>query len=127
MRCSHFSNNAFFFLNSRTQISKSLPFCSYNRFFVLPLQNKRSNIFFADMKKDFYKCVSKVCAVLLTLLGFTAPITLASCYGPMPDRHYSAEELADSIDSLAVTEADSLARTEDMQAVEEVGAEEGEE
>jgi len=52
---------------------------------------------------------------------------LASCYGPMPDRHYSAEELADSIDSLAVTEADSLARTEDMQAVEEVGAEEGEE
>lgn len=79
------------------------------------------------MKKDFYKCVSKVCAVLLTLLGFTAPITLASCYGPMPDRHYSAEELADSIDSLAVTEADSLARTEDMQSVEEVGAEEGEE
>lgn len=79
------------------------------------------------MKKDFYKCVSKVCAVLLTLLGFTAPITLASCYGPMPDRHYSAEELADSIDSLAVTEADSLVRTEDMQAVKEVGAEEGEE
>lgn len=65
--------------------------------------------------------------MLLTLLGFTAPITLASCYGPMPDRHYSAEELADSIDSLAVTEADSLARTEDMQSVEEVGAEEGEE
>jgi hypothetical protein len=84
-------------------------------------------IIFANMKKNFYKCVSKVCAVLLTLLGFTAPITLASCYGPMPDRHYSAEELADSIDSLAVTEADSLAQTEDMQAVEEVGAEEGEE
>ncbi len=84
-------------------------------------------IIFANMKKNFYKCVSKVCAVLLTLLGFTAPITLASCYGPMPERHYSAEELADSVDSLAVTEADTLALTEDMQAVEEVDAEEGEE
>ncbi len=76
------------------------------------------------MKNKFYKGVSKVCAVLLTLLGFTAPITLASCYGPMPDRHYSAEELADSLDSLVVNEEDSLVLTEDLQAV---GEEEGEE
>ena len=94
---------------------------------VLPLQKETSNYSLENMKKNFYKCVSKVCAVILTLLGFTAPITLASCYGPMPDRHYTAEELADSIDSLAVSEDDSLALTEDMQAVEEVGAEEGEE
>ena len=65
--------------------------------------------------------------MLLTLLGFTAPITLASCYGPMPDRHYSAEELADFVDSMAVTDADTLALTEDMQAVEKVDAEEAEE
>jgi len=76
------------------------------------------------MKKNFYKGVSKVCAVLLTLLGFTAPITLASCYGPMPDRHYTAEELADSLDSLVVNEEDSLVLTEDLHAV---GEEEGEE
>ena len=79
------------------------------------------------MKKNLYKCVSKVCAVLLTLLGFTAPITLASCYGPMPDRHYTAEELTDSIDSLSVSEDDSLSLTEDLQAVEVVDVEEGEE
>jgi hypothetical protein len=91
------------------------------------LQKQTLKHLFAIMKKNFYKCVSKVCAVILTLLGFTVPITLASCYGPMPDRHYTAEELADSIDSLAVSEDDSLALTEDMQAVEEVGAEEGEE
>ncbi len=78
------------------------------------------------MKKNFYKCVSKACAVLLTLLGFTAPITLASCYGPMPDRHYTSEELADSIDSLSVSEEDSLALTEEeLQAVEESALEEG--
>ena len=88
---------------------------------VLPLH---SNIIFANMKNKFYKGVSKVCAVLLTLLGFTAPITLASCYGPMPDRHYSAEELTDSLDSLVVNEEDSLVLTEDLQAV---GEEEGEE
>ncbi|MBR6035373.1 MAG: hypothetical protein IKP41_00250 [Bacteroidaceae bacterium] len=76
------------------------------------------------MKKNIYKCVSKVCAVLLTLLGFTAPITLASCYGPMPERHYSAEELADSIDSLSVSEDDSLALTDELQAIDE-SAEEG--
>lgn len=72
------------------------------------------------MKKNLYKCVSKVCAVLLTLLGFTAPITLASCYGPMPDRHYSADELVDSIDSISEVNEDSLALVpEDLQAVEE--------
>ncbi|MBP5376010.1 MAG: hypothetical protein J6Y38_06735 [Bacteroidaceae bacterium] len=77
------------------------------------------------MKKNFYKCMSKACAVLLTLLGFTAPITLASCYGPMPDRHYTSEELADSIDSLNVSEDDSLALTEDeLQAVEDSALEE---
>jgi hypothetical protein len=42
----------------------------------------------------------------------------------MPDRHYSAEELADSLDSLVVNEEDSLVLTEDLQAV---GEEEGEE
>lgn len=69
--------------------------------------------------------MSKACAVLLTLLGFTAPITLASCYGPMPDRHYTSEELADSIDSLNVSEDDSLALTEDeLQAVEDSALEE---
>ena len=91
---------------------------------VLPLQKETSNYSLENMKKNFYKCVSKVCAVLLTMLGFTAPITLASCYGPMPDRHYEAEELIDSIDSLGMSEVDSLALSEDVQAVVE---EEGEE
>ena len=91
---------------------------------VLPLQKETSNCSLENMKKNFYKCVSKVCAVLLTMLGFTAPITLASCYGPMPDRHYEAEELIDSIDSLGMSEVDSLALSEDVQAVVE---EEGEE
>ena len=54
------------------------------------------------MKNSIYKCVGKVCAVLLTLLGFTAPITLASCYGPMPEKYYTSGELTDSIDSLGV-------------------------
>jgi len=71
------------------------------------------------MKKAFYKCVGKVCAALLTLLGFTAPITLASCYGPAPDRHYTLEELTDSIDSLSVSEEDSLALTDELQADDE--------
>ena len=60
------------------------------------------------MKNSIYKCVGKVCAVLLTLLGFTAPITLASCYGPMPDRYYTSGELTDSIDSLGVQDEDSV-------------------
>jgi hypothetical protein len=60
------------------------------------------------MKNSIYKCVGKVCAVLLTLLGFTAPITLASCYGPMPDRYYTSGELTDSIDSLGVQNEDSV-------------------
>ena len=78
------------------------------------------------MKKNFGKCMGKVCATLLTLLGFTAPITLASCYGPMPDRHYTQEELVDSIDSLSVCEEDSLALSEEeLQDVEESALEEG--
>ncbi len=95
-------------------------------------KNIRSIISFVIMKKNFYKCVSKVCTVSLTLLGFTAPITLASCYGPMPDRHYSADELVDSIDSVSEDIVDSLALVpEDLQAVEgsdlQEGAEQGEE
>ena len=65
------------------------------------------------MKLAFYRCVTKVCGVLITLLGFTAPITLASCYGPMPDRYYAAEEVADSLsedaDSLQVSASDDAA------------------
>lgn len=79
------------------------------------------------MKKNFYKCVNKVCAVLLTVLGFTAPITLASCYGPAPDRRLSVEELTDSVDSISEVEDDSLVLTEDLQAVEEEVAEDDEE
>ncbi|MBQ3925350.1 MAG: hypothetical protein II706_00025 [Bacteroidaceae bacterium] len=60
------------------------------------------------MKNSIYKCVGKVCAVLLTLLGFTAPITLASCYGPMPEKYYTSGELTDSIDSLGVQNEDSV-------------------
>ena len=60
------------------------------------------------MKNSIYKCVCKVCAVLLTLLGFTAPITLASCYGPMPEKYYTSGELTDSIDSLGVQDEDSV-------------------
>ncbi|MBR3618861.1 MAG: hypothetical protein IKN44_03815 [Bacteroidaceae bacterium] len=60
------------------------------------------------MKNSIYKCVGKVCAVLLTLLGFTAPITLASCYGPMPEKYYTSGELTDSIDSLGVQDEDSV-------------------
>ena len=65
--------------------------------------------------------------MLLTLLGFTAPITLASCYGPAPDRRLSVEELTDSMDSISEDLVDSLVLTEDLQAVEEVFAEEDEE
>ena len=60
------------------------------------------------MKNSIYKCVGRVCAVLLTLLGFTAPITLASCYGPMPEKYYTSGELTDSIDSLGVQDEDSV-------------------
>ena len=60
------------------------------------------------MKNSIYKCVGKVRAVLLTLLGFTAPITLASCYGPMPEKYYTSGELTDSIDSLGVQDEDSV-------------------
>ncbi|MBO4430938.1 MAG: hypothetical protein J5790_06325 [Bacteroidaceae bacterium] len=79
------------------------------------------------MKKNFYKCVNKVCAVLLTVLGFTAPITLASCYGPAPDRRLSVEELTDSVDSISEVEDGSLVLTEGLQAVEEEVAEDEEE
>lgn len=71
------------------------------------------------MKNAIYKCVSKVCAVSLTLLGFTAPITLASCYGPMPEKYNTYEELTDSIDSLEVMDEDSLALDEKLQATDE--------
>ena len=75
------------------------------------------------MKNAIYKCVSKVCAVLLTLLGFTAPITLASCYGPMPEMYYTSGELNDSIDSLKVMDEDSLALDEEVM-IEDEGEEE---
>ena len=65
--------------------------------------------------------------MLLTVLGFTAPITLASCYGPAPDRRLSVEELTDSVDSISEVEDDSLVLTEDLQAVEEEVAEDDEE
>ena len=94
---------------------------------VLPLQKETLKHHFVNMKKQFYKCVNKVCAVLLTLLGFTAPITLASCYGPAPDRRLSVEELTDSTDSVSEVVVDSLMLTEDLEAVEEVFAEEDEE
>ena len=94
---------------------------------VLPLQKETLKHHFVIMKKAFYKSVNKVCAVLLTLLGFTAPITLASCYGPAPDRRLSVEELTDSMDSVCEVVDDSLVLTEDLPAVEEVFAEEDEE
>ncbi|MBO4674140.1 MAG: hypothetical protein J5616_07310 [Bacteroidaceae bacterium] len=79
------------------------------------------------MKNAIYKCVSKVCAVSLTLLGFTAPITLASCYGPMPEKYNTYEELVDS-DSISVADEDSLALDEELQVTDEVELEdEGEE
>lgn len=97
------------------------------RQFVLPLQKETFKHHFVNMKKNFYKCVNKVCAVLLTVLGFTAPITLASCYGPAPDRRLSVEELTDSVDSISEVEDGSLVLTEGLQAVEEEVAEDEEE
>ena len=71
------------------------------------------------MKNAIYKCVSKVCAVSLTVLGFTAPITLASCYGPMPEKYNTYEELTDSIDSLGVNDEDSLVLDEEVMLEDE--------
>ena len=69
------------------------------------------------MKKTFSNCINRICVGALTLLGFAATMTLAACYGPMPDKHYTDEEVADSlagdVDSLAV-EVDSVAADSEL-------------
>lgn len=58
------------------------------------------------MKKTFANCVNRITAGALTLLGFAATMTLAACYGPMPEKYYADEEIADSlageVDSVSV-------------------------
>ena len=69
------------------------------------------------MKKTFSNCINRILVGALTLLGFAATMTLAACYGPMPDKHYTDEEVADSLagdmDSLAV-EVDSVAADSEL-------------
>ncbi|NLV53312.1 MAG: hypothetical protein GXY64_08630 [Bacteroidales bacterium] len=62
------------------------------------------------MKKVLYKSLNKMFGMLITLLGFSAPITLASCYGPMPEEYVTADELTDSVQA---NEKDSLAVSSD--------------
>ena len=66
------------------------------------------------MKKTFTKCVNRLFVGALTLLGFAATMTLAACYGPMPEKHYTDGEVADSLAS------DSLANDVDSSAVSDV-------
>lgn len=58
------------------------------------------------MKKTFANCVNRITVGALTLLGFAATMTLAACYGPMPEKYYADEEIADSlageVDSVSV-------------------------
>lgn len=58
------------------------------------------------MKKTFASCIYRIVAGALTFLGFAATMTLAACYGPMPEKYYTDEELTDSlareVDSVSV-------------------------
>ena len=66
------------------------------------------------VKKTFANCINRIMAGALTLLGFAATMTLAACYGPMPEKYYSDEEIADSL----AGELDSLARKVDTVSVD---------
>ena len=66
------------------------------------------------MKKTFANCINRIMAGALTLLGFAATMTLAACYGPMPEKYYSDDEVADSL----AGELDSLARKVDTVSVD---------